>query len=61
VVQHRLRHHKSTIFLGTKPEGYRGFQNLFQEPALGIAIMKKFKMLEPGKNDFMEPHPGWLF
>jgi hypothetical protein len=60
-VHHRLRHQKSTVFIGPKPEGYKAFQTLFQESALGMAIMKRFKTLDSGSPDLTTPHIGWLF
>lgn len=60
-VRFRLRHQKSTLFVGAKPEGYKAFQALFQEPVLGITVMKKFKVIDLNQPDLGKPHTGWLF
>jgi hypothetical protein len=61
VLRHRVLHHKSTIFVGPRPEGISGHQSLFAAADLGISVWKKVKDLDPSKNSSLEPQSGWLF
>jgi|WetSurMetagenome_2_1015567.scaffolds.fasta_scaffold109782_3 hypothetical protein len=57
----RLHRNKSTFFVGPRPEGVSGHQNLFLTPGLGITVLKKFKELDSSKGTGLESPGGWLF
>jgi hypothetical protein len=57
----RMKNRKSVVFIGPRPEGFVGHQQLFVNPNLGVSLLRKFRAVEPGKGEQLPPHTGWLF
>jgi hypothetical protein len=61
VLRARIRYEKSIFLLTQSPLPLKGSEDLFLDKKLGLAILKEFRIIEPGKSQDCFHGSRWLF